>query len=451
MSKNPQKLQPRLARLNAALESGALEQAKRMLNRGLAPVDIAHLLESTPPRERNALWRLVEPQLQGDVLQYLGEDVQAEFLNRMDAQQLVSATEGLDVDDLADLLQRLPNTVILEVLQSMEAQERQRLETVLSYPEDTAGGLMNTDTLTIRPDITLDVVLRYLRRHERLPDTTDSLLVVTRSDKLIGTLPINRLLVSDLSMLVREVMDTDMVSIPATTDESQVANLFEKFDLVSAPVVGSEGHLLGRITIDDVVDVIRGDAEQQVMNMAGLDQDEDTFAPAWRTSRRRAVWLGINLVTAFMAAAVIGVFEGTIQQVTALAVLMPIVASMGGIAGSQALTVLIRGIALGHVSASNVRWLLNRELIVGALNGVLWAFVVALIAMLWFKDMALGAIIAAAIIINLLVAALCGTLVPITLKKLKIDPALSGSVILTTVTDVIGFLAFLGLATVFYL
>lgn len=451
MSKNPQKLQPRLARLNAALESGALEQAKRMLNRGLAPVDIAHLLESTPPRERNALWRLVEPQLQGDVLQYLGEDVQAEFLNRMDAQQLVSATEGLDVDDLADLLQRLPNTVILEVLQSMEAQERQRLETVLSYPEDTAGGLMNTDTLTIRPDITLDVVLRYLRRHERLPDTTDSLLVVTRSDKLIGTLPINQLLVSDLSMLVREVMDTDMVSIPATTDESQVANLFEKFDLVSAPVVGSEGHLLGRITIDDVVDVIRGDAEQQVMNMAGLDQDEDTFAPAWRTSRRRAVWLGINLVTAFMAAAVIGVFEGTIQQVTALAVLMPIVASMGGIAGSQALTVLIRGIALGHVSASNVRWLLNRELIVGALNGVLWAFVVALIAMLWFKDMALGAIIAAAIIINLLVAALCGTLVPITLKKLKIDPALSGSVILTTVTDVIGFLAFLGLATVFYL
>lgn len=451
MSKNPQKLQPRLARLNAALESGALEQAKRMLNRGLAPVDIAHLLESTPPRERNALWRLVEPQLQGDVLQYLGEDVQAEFLNRMDAQQLVSATEGLDVDDLADLLQRLPNAVILEVLQSMEAQERQRLETVLSYPEDTAGGLMNTDTLTIRPEITLDVVLRYLRRHERLPDTTDSLLVVTRSDKLIGTLPINRLLVSDLSMLVREVMDTDMVSIPATTDESQVANLFEKFDLVSAPVVGSEGHLLGRITIDDVVDVIRGDAEHQIMSMAGLDEDEDTFAPAWRTSRRRAVWLGVNLITASMTAAVIGIFEGTIQQVTALAVLMPIVASMGGIAGSQALTVLIRGIALGHVSGSNVRWLLNRELVVGALNGILWAMVVAIIAVTWFKDLVLGAIIAAAIVINLLTAALCGTLVPVILKKLKIDPALSGSVILTAVTDVIGFLAFLGLATVFYL
>lgn len=451
MSKNPEKLQPRLARLNEALESGALEPARRMLNRGLAPVDVAHLLESTPPKERNVLWELIDPELQGDVLQYLGEDVQTEFLNRMDAQQLVSAIEGLDVDDLADLLQRLPNTVIQEVLASMEAQERQRLETVLSYPEDTAGGLMNTDTLTIRPDITLDVVLRYLRRHERLPDATDTLLVVTRSDKLIGSLPINRLLVSDPSMLVREVMDTDMVSIPATLEETNVANLFEKFDLISAPVVGTDGQLLGRITIDDVVDVIRGGAEHRMMSLAGLDEEEDTFAPAWRTGRRRAVWLGINLITAFMAAAVIGMFEGTIQQVTALAVLMPIVASMGGIAGSQTLTVLIRGIALGHVSGSNVRWLLNRELIVGALNGLLWAAVIAAIAILWFKDLALGGIIAAAIVINLLIAALCGTLLPIVLKKLKIDPALSGSVILTTVTDVIGFLAFLGLATAFYL
>nr|WP_299240337.1 magnesium transporter [uncultured Halomonas sp.] len=451
MSKNPEKLQPRLARLNDALESGALEQARRMLNRGLAPVDVAHLLESTPPRERDILWELIEPELKGDVLQYLGDDIQTEFLNRMDTQQLMSATEGLDVDDLADLLQRLPDTVTLEVLDSMEAQERQRLETVLSYPEDTAGGLMNTDTLTIRPEITLDVVLRYLRRHERLPDTTDSLLVVTRGDKLIGSLPINRLLVSDTSMLVREVMDTDMVTIPATMEETEVARLFERFDLISAPVIGGDSHLLGRITIDDVVDVIRDDAEHQVMSMAGLDEDEDTFAPIWRTSRRRAVWLGINLITAFMAAAVIGMFEGTIQKVTALAVLMPIVASMGGIAGSQALTVLIRGIALGHVSGSNVRWLLNRELIVGALNGLLWALVVAAIAVLWFGDMTLGVIIAAAIVINLLFAAFCGTLLPVLLKRLKIDPALSGSVILTTVTDVVGFMAFLGLATYFYL
>lgn len=451
MSKNPHTLQPRLARLNEALESGALEQARRMLNRGLASVDVARLLEATPPKERNVLWELIEPELQGDVLQYLGEDIQSEFLNRMNAQQVVSAIAGLDVDDLADMLQRLPMAVIREVLASMEAQERQRLETVLSYPEDSAGGLMNTDTLTIRPDITLDVVLRYLRRHERLPDSTDSLLVVTRSGKLIGSLPINRLLVSDPSMLVREVMDTDTVTLQATLEEADVARLFEKFDLISAPVLSSDGHLLGRITIDDVVDVIRGDAQHKVMSMAGLDEDEDTFAPAWRTSRRRAVWLGINLVTAFIAAAVIGMFEGTIQQVTALAVLMPIVASMGGIAGSQALTVLIRGIALGHVSGNNMRWLLNRELIVGALNGVLWAGVVGFVAVLWFDDIALGVIIAAAIMINLLIAALCGTLLPVMLKKLSIDPALSGNVILTTVTDVIGFMAFLGLATLFYL
>ncbi|MCD6008314.1 magnesium transporter [Halomonas sp. IOP_31] len=451
MSQNPSRLQPRLDRLNAALENGALDQVRRMLNRGLAPVDVAHLLESTPPREREVLWALVDPELQGDVLQYLNDDIQTVFLSRMDTQQLVSATERLDVDDLADLLQRLPNTVTLEVLASMEAQERQRLETVLAYPEDTAGGLMNTDALTIRPDITLDVVLRYLRRHERLPDTTDTLLVVTRDDKLIGSLPINRLLVSDPSMLVREVMDTDMVRIAAMTGESEVAKLFEKFDLVSAPVVGTDGHLLGRITIDDVVDVIRENAEHQVMSMAGLDDDEDTFAPAWRTSRRRAVWLGVNLITAFMAAAVIGLFEGTIQRVTALAVLMPIVASMGGIAGSQTLTVLIRGIALGHVSGNNMRWLLSRELIVSVLNGLLWALVIAAIAVVWFDDLTLGAIIAAAIVINLLIAALCGTLLPVALKKLDIDPALSGNVILTTVTDVIGFMAFLGLATLFYL
>jgi len=451
MSQNPERLQPRLERLNEALESGALDQARRMLNRGLAPVDVAHLLESTPPREREVLWELVEPELQGEVLQYLNDDLQTLFLNRMSAQQLVSATEGLDVDDLADLLQRLPNTVTLEVLASMEAQERQRLETVLAYPEDTAGGLMNTDAVTIRPDITLDVVLRYLRRHERLPDTTDALLVVTRSDKLIGSLPIERLLVSDTTMLVRELMDTENVSIPAMTPDTEVAKLFEKFDLVSAPVVGTDGHLLGRITIDDVVDVIREDAEHQVMSMAGLDEEEDTFAPAWRTSRRRAVWLGINLLTAFLAAAVIGLFEGTIQRITALAVLMPIVASMGGIAGSQTLTVLIRGIALGHVGGGNVKWLLNRELVVGLLNGLLWALVIAAIAVLWFGDPALGGIIAAAIVINLLIAALVGTLLPVVLKKLNIDPALSGSVILTTVTDVVGFMAFLGLATLFYL
>ncbi|WP_280562344.1 MULTISPECIES: magnesium transporter [unclassified Chromohalobacter] len=450
MSPNHKQLQPRLDRLSEALESGALDQARRMLNRGLAPVDVAHLLESTPPRERNVLWELVDPELQGDVLQYLGDDIQSEFLSRMDAEQLVSATEGLDVDDLADLLQRLPNTVIHEVLQAMEAQERQRIETVLSYPEDTAGGLMNTDTITIRPDITLDVVLRYLRRHEKLPDSTDTLLVVTRRDELIGTLPLNLLLVSDPSILVREVMNTDFASVQATAADTEVASLFEKFDLISAPVVSTDGALLGRITIDDVVDVIREDAEHQVMSMAGLDEDEDTFAPAWRTGRRRAVWLGINLIAATIVSFAIGIFESTIQQITALAVLMPIVSSMGGIAGSQTLTVLIRGIALGHVGGANVQWLLVREMLSGMMNGVLWAVIVALVAIVRFDDYKLGGIIALSMVINLTVAALAGTVIPVLLKRLKIDPALSGGVLLTTITDVVGFVAFLGLATAFY-
>lgn len=450
MSPNHKHLQPRLERLSDALDSGALDQARRMLNRGLAPVDVAHLLESTPPRERNVLWELVDAELQGEVLQYLGDDIQSEFLSRMDAEQLVSATEGLDVDDLADLLQRLPNTVIQEVLQAMEAQERQRIETVLSYPEDTAGGLMNTDTITIRPDITLDVVLRYLRRHEKLPDSTDTLLVVTRRDELIGTLPLNLLLVSDPSILVREVMNTDFPTIQATAADTEVASLFEKFDLISAPVVSTDGALLGRITIDDVVDVIREDAEHQVMSMAGLDEDEDTFAPAWRTGRRRAVWLGINLVAATIVSFAIGIFESTIQQITALAVLMPIVSSMGGIAGSQTLTVLIRGIALGHVGGANVRWLLVREMLSGMMNGVLWAVIVALVAIVRFDDFKLGAIIASAMVINLSIAALAGTLIPVLLKRLKIDPALSGGVLLTTITDVVGFVAFLGLAAAFY-
>ncbi len=420
MSNNPEKLQPRLAKLNEALESGALDQARRMLNRGLAPVDVAHLLESSPPKEREILWGLLDPELHGDVLQYLGDDVQIEFLNRMDAEQLLTATEGLDVDDLADLLQQLPNTVIQEVLQSMEAQERQRVEAVLSYPEDTAGGLMNPDAITIRPDITLDVVLRYLRRHERLPDATDTLLVVTRRDELIGILSLNRLLVSDVSVLVREVMETDFHSIQATASDSDVATLFQKHDLISAPVVGIDGKLLGRITIDDVVDVIREDAEHQVMSMAGLDEDEDTFAPALRTSRRRAFWLGINLIAATIVSIAIGFFEDTIQQIAALAVLMPIVSSMGGIAGSQTLTVLIRGIALGHVSGANVRWLLIRELLVGMTNGLIWAVVVGTMSVFRFDDIRLGQIIAMAMVINLTVATMAGTLIPVLLKKFKI-------------------------------
>jgi magnesium transporter len=305
--------------------------------------------------------------------------------------------------------------------------------------------------VTVRADVTLDVVLRYLRRHRSLPEMTDNLLVINRSQEFIGILPINKLLVSDLNQTVREVMTTNTQVIHASIDEEDVAKIFERHDLVSAPVIDNHGKLIGRITIDDVVDVIRDTADHSMMSMAGLDEEEDTFAPAFKTGRRRSIWLGINLITAFIASAVIGLFSDTIERLVALAVLMPIVASMGGIAGSQVLTLVIRGQALGHISSGNIGWLLNRELAVGFFNGLLWAGVIAAITLFWFDDPLLAGIIAAAIIINLVVAVLSGAALPIILKRQRIDPALAGGVILTTITDVVGFFSFLGLASILYL
>ncbi|UTW03847.1 magnesium transporter [Amphritea atlantica] len=439
-----------LDKLNTALEEGAFRQIRYTLNKTLRPSEVAHLIEKSPPKERRLLWSLIHKDIEADVLQELGDDVKSEILSKMNTSEVLAISESLETDDLADMMQQLPETVMHELLRSMDHQNRERLEKVLSYPEDTAGGLMNTDTITIRPDITIEAALRYLRRHAELPDMTDSLFVVSRKDTYIGSLPLTRMLVSDPSSTVREMMVTDKPPIPADMEDTLVAKLFEQEDLVSAPVVDEDGQLLGRITIDDVVDVIREDADHSLMSMAGLDEDEDTFAPIMKTTRRRAVWLGINLITAFLASAVIGLFEETIAKVVALAVLMPIVASMGGIAGSQVLTLMIRGQALGHVERSNAGWLLNREMVVGALNGILWALVVAVIAIIWFQDLTIGIIIACAIIINLFAAALAGTMLPIVLKAWGIDPALAGSVLLTTITDVVGFFAFLGLATFFY-
>ena len=438
--------------LSEALQSDNLKQIRYMLNKGMRPVEVAHLLEKTPPRERRIVWNLLNPEIEGEVLQYLGEDLQSEIVSDLDAAEILAMTESLEVDDLADILQQLPDTVMQEMLQNMDLQNRQRVEALLSYPDDTAGGLMNTDTVTIRPDITVETALRYLRRHSEIPDSTDSIFVVSRKrNALIGVLPITRLLTSDPQMLVREIMKTENDhAIPADLPELEVARIFEQRDLISAPVINEDRQLLGRITIDDVVDVIREDADHSLMSMAGLDEDEDTFAPVLKTSRRRAVWLGINLITAFLASAVIGLFEATIDQVVALAVLMPIVASMGGIAGSQTLTLVIRGQALGHIERHNIGWLFNRELIVSIINGSLWAIVVAAIAVLWFQDMTIGIVIAMAIVINLVAGAMAGSLLPLTLKQAGIDPALAGGVLLTTITDVVGFFAFLGLATFFY-
>lgn len=443
------KSQQQIDRLSLALDSGTLVDVKRMLN-GLPAADVAHLLESSPPKIRHVLWQMVEVESEGEILNELSDELATHFLSDMDAAEVALITEGLEDDDVADILQQVPDRVTREVLNAMDHQDRARIEEVLHYPDDTAGGLMNTDAITIRARLTLEVVLRYLRRHEEIPEMTDNLIVVNRNDQFIGLLPLRILLVSDPSVSVREMMITDVEPIPADMPDDQVARLFERNDWVSAPVVDEAGKLLGRITIDDVVDVIREDADHSFMSMAGLDEDEDTFAPIMRTAPRRAVWLGLNLITAFIAASVINVFQDTIEKVVALAVLMPIVASMGGIAGTQTLTVLVRGIAMGQVSRNNQTWLINRELAVGFLNGTLWAAVVAVAASLWFDDWHIGLIIAAAMIINLVTAAFTGAALPLMMKRVNIDPALAGGVVLTTVTDVVGFVSFLGLATWFY-
>ena len=448
---NQQRSFSELDRLTQALDSGAFQQIRFTLNNTMQPVEVAQLLEKSPPKERRILWQLIHRDNEGAVLQHVSDDIQADILSRMDHSRVLAIADSLDSDDLADLLQQLPDTVMRELLKVMDKQNRERVEQVLSFPEDTAGGLMNTDTVTIRSDISVETVLRYLRRHDEIPEMTDSLFVISRrKQSYIGILPLTKLLVSALDITVREIMVTDIEPIPASMPDHEVAQLFEQHDLVSAPVVDQHGKLLGRITIDDVVDVIREDADHSLMSMAGLDDDEDTFAPVWKTSKRRAVWLGINLITAFIASAVIGIFQDTIDKVVALAVLMPIVASMGGIAGSQTLTLIIRAQALDQVEKANAAWLVRRELMVGAINGLLWSVVVAGVAVLWFGDYTIGLIIGLAIIINLIVGTCSGSLLPILLKAKGVDPALAGGVVLTTITDVVGFLAFLGLATYFY-
>ncbi len=439
----------RLQRVQDILASGAVREASRLL-RSLAPAEIAHLLESLPAAEREIVWNLVDEEHDGQILLLVTEEVQTNLIRHMDPDELLAATANLDLDDLADLVQQMPSAITSEVLQALDDQRRKRLEAVLSYPEDTAGGLMNTDTVTVRPEVTLDVVLRYLRRlGESVPRDTDKLFVVNRDDSYLGILPLSQLVSRDPDDTVAEAMSLAMQPIPAETPKTEVARRFEAHDMLSGPVVDSEGRLLGRITIDDVVDVIREEGEHQFMGRAGLSEEEDMFAPVLASTRRRAVWLGINLGTAFLASWVIGQFEQTLSKVVALAVLMPIVASMGGIAGSQTLTLAIRGIALGQLSAKNARALLIKELAVSSLNSMIWALVVALIAGLWFHSIAIAILIAAAITINLLFAAVTGALLPLMLERLGIDPALAGSVLLTTVTDVVGFLAFLGLATIF--
>ncbi|MDA8944396.1 magnesium transporter [Porticoccaceae bacterium] len=437
-----------LSRLDGAIDSVTLNQVRHTLN-NLSPPDIAHQLETAPPKFRRILWELVDPEISGEVLQELSDEIQLEFLDEMDSAEVASLTEGLDVDDIVDILQQLPDRVIPEVLQAMSIQDRQRVESVLTYDEDTAGGLMDTEVITVRPDITVDVVLRYLRRFEEIPEITDNLFVVNRDDTFVGNLPIGLLLTSPPTTRVREVMNTEIRAIPVDLIDTEVSQRFKRHDLVSAPVIDDQNRLVGRITIDDVLDVIVEDADHSLLAMAGLSDTEDTFSSIGKTVPRRAVWLGVNLLTALLASTAISLFEQTLDKLVALAILMPIVASMGGVAGSQTLTVVIRGMALGQIERGNISWLVSKEFATGALNGLLYAIIVGCVVSLWFQDATMALIIGLAMAINLMAAALSGTLLPILLKSINIDPALAGTVILTTITDIVGFISFLGLATIF--
>lgn len=413
---------------------------------------IADVLESIPSSQRDLIWPLILEENLGPVLLETGDEIRQQKLDQLESQDIAKIIDTLpDVDDQADLILTLPPEKLVSVLYILDRQKREKLESLLSYPEDTAGGLMDLDQITIRADVSLDVVLRYLRIRGEIPNHTDQLFVTDRYDNYKGALPLKDLLTSETDSMVKDIMNIEVLPLNATMEDDEVARLFEDNDLISAPVVDEQGKLVGRITVDDVVDVIREEGDSSMLSMAGLHEDEDLFSPIWSSTRRRAIWLGFNLLTAFLAAAVIGLFEATLDKIVALAILLTIVPSMGGIAGSQTLTLVIRGLALGQLGSSNFNSLVKKEITVGFLNGLLWALVVAAFTIIWFQDFQIAAIIAAALTINLIAGAFAGAVIPVILKRMGIDPALAGSVVLTTFTDVIGVLAFLGMATIFLL
>ena len=444
LRKNP------LEQLLAQLEREDTDGIKETLE-GLHPADIADLLESLIPEQRKHIWGNIVSNRMGDILVELSDGVRRDLIASLDGDRIVESIRLLDIDEIADLIPDLPEELLADVLFSVDQEARKGLGEVLSYPEDTAGGLMNLDAVGVRDNISLHVVSRFLRLRGELPEHTDKLFVVDRQGRLTGSLPISKLLTAPLTDPTSMHVSSDPIYFEAMDEDSEVAKSFEKYNLVSAPVVDSDMNLIGRITVDDVVDVIREDAAHIEMARAGLSPDDDPFAPVTKSARNRSLWLGVNLVTALAGAWVISKFEGSIQQLVALAVLMPIVASMGGNAGTQTVTLVIRGLSTGTLNASNIRVLLKKELLVGGFNGVVWAVAIALIASFWYSNPQLGLIIAMATVANLLIAALAGVVIPVSLDKLGIDPALAGGVALTTVTDVVGYFAVLGLATVFLL
>ena len=415
----------------------------------LHPADVAHILEALPLSDRLNLWELVKADRDGDILLEVTDSVRQSLIADMDSQELLAAAEQLNADELADLAPDLPKDVLQDLMDSLDAQNRQRLQSSLSYPEEAVGAHMDFDVVTIREDITLEVALRYLRRLGSLPELTDKLFVVDRNDILLGVLPLKRLVVSDLEANVLDVMAADAVVFHPEDDTDEAAQAFERYDLVTAPVVDNKNKLLGRITVDAVMDYIRNESESDMLSMAGLREEEDFFASVWKSVQNRWAWLAINLITAIMASRVIGLFEGSIEKIVALAALMPIVAGIGGNSGNQTTTMIVRGLALGQISSHNMQSLVKKELGVALLNGLFWGSVLGLIAYALYGNFQLGVVMMSAMTLNLLLAAVMGVVIPLVLDKYGRDPAVGTSVLITAVTDSGGFFIFLGLATIF--
>ena len=441
----------KLGKLISDLERDQIASIQQTLT-SLHPSEIARLLESLTPGKRKIIWQLVDQDDEGDVLKELVEDVRQNLIGEMDATELIAATQDMELDDLADLLVDLPETVTEQVITALDQQDQIRLESVMSYDEDTAGGLTNPRIISVRRGITIEVLIRYLKRLNKLPEHTNYIYIVNRNDEYLGAVKLVDLFLEDKNNPIETIMDEAVKATLADEDVKQVAMDFQNLDLISMPVIDEKNRLLGQITVDDVVDVIQDQVNSEIFNMAGLDDEDDIFAPVILSTKRRAVWLGVNLITAFVVAGAIGLFQEILQQIVILAVLMPIVASMGGVAGNQTLILVIRGIAMGKIQRSNARKLLIKESSVALLNGFTWSIVVSVLAVVLFQTTwEIGLIVGAAMLLNIFASAIAGVSIPFLLKKMGIDPALAGGVLMITLTDVLGFVTFLGLATLFLL
>ena len=441
----------KLGKLISDLERDQIASIQQTLT-SLHPSEIARLLESLTPGKRKIIWQLVDQDDEGDVLKELVEDVRQNLIGEMDATELIAATQDMELDDLADLLVDLPETVTEQVITTLDQQDQIRLESVMSYDEDTAGGLTNPGIISVRRGITIEVLIRYLKRLNKLPEHTNYIYIVNRNDEYLGAVKLVDLFLEDKNKPIETIMDESVKAMLADVDVKQVAMDFQNLDLISMPVIDEKNRLLGQITVDDVVDVIQDQVNSEIFNMAGLDDEDDIFAPVILSTKRRAVWLGVNLITAFVVAGAIGLFQEILQQIVILAVLMPIVASMGGVAGNQTLILVIRGIAMGKIQRSNARKLLIKESSVALLNGFTWSIVVSVLAVVLFQTTwEIGLIVGAAMLLNIFASAIAGVSIPFLLKKMGIDPALAGGVLMITLTDVLGFVTFLGLATLFLL